>query len=159
MKNCLQKAVLISPLWGIMQIWNLEQKFIYFHILQSADSHINIFKCLEVLSVGDIFQNFPNFRTLEECSIDCWQTWWFCATLTIIWVVSSLGVQKLAFALDTLFGDYPLSRIIFLFKDIFTIFKVFFHFFNRIFGFWRVKSGKFYCGDFYRFPPPHFGAF
>jgi len=44
-----------------MQIWNLEQKFIYFRILQSADGHINIFKCIEVLSTGDVFQNFPNF--------------------------------------------------------------------------------------------------
>ena len=31
------------------------------HILQSADGHINIFKCIEVLSMGDIFQNFPSF--------------------------------------------------------------------------------------------------
>ena len=44
-----------------MQIWNLKQKFIRFHILQCADGHINIFKCIEVLCVGDVFQNFPKF--------------------------------------------------------------------------------------------------
>ena len=47
----------------------LEQKFNYFHILQSAYGHINIFKCIEVLSVGDVFQNFPNFGLRKEAAI------------------------------------------------------------------------------------------
>ena len=52
-----------------MQIWNLEQKFIYFHILQSADSRINSFKCIEVLSMGDVFQNFPNFGLWKNAAL------------------------------------------------------------------------------------------
>ena len=32
----------------------------YFHILRSADGHIGICKCIEVLSVGDVFQNVLN---------------------------------------------------------------------------------------------------
>jgi len=109
-----------------MHIWNLEQKCIHFLILQSADGHINLFKYIEK-SVGDVFQNFLNFGVCKNAVLTVDKHRDFVPFWQFFEYSRVLAYEK-AFALDTLFGDFPLSKSIFLFREIFAILKLFFYF-------------------------------